>query len=154
MAEKKKAGNKKKSTKSKKQDSNSASSKNVEFEKVWKKYNSSLNEWKASLAHLQKATKETLMTYHDACHIALETDAELLKKVSTSWEETWEDIGPQYVKQQTEMIENIFKQTNIETIKKFNKQWERFLTTSGNDSIKAYQEAIKKFNQAWQSSSM
>lgn len=160
MAEKKKVANKKKPSKSKKQGSNSSSSssakpsKNTEFEKIWKKYNSSLNEWKTSLAQLQKATNETLMTYHDACQRALETDAELLKKVSNSWEDTWEEIGPQYIKQQTVMIENIFKETNIETIKKFNKQWERFLATSGNDSIKAYQEAIKKFNQAWQSSSM
>lgn len=157
MAEKKKAANKKKPSKSKKQSNNSNSakpSKNTEFEKIWKKYNSSLNEWKTSLAQLQKATNETLMTYHDACQRALETDAELLKKVSTSWEDAWEEIGPQYIKQQTVMIENIFKETNIETIKKFNKQWERFLATSGTDSIKAYQEAIKKFNQAWQSSSM
>lgn len=153
MAEKKKNASKKRTPKPKKQ-AGSTPSKNTEFEKIWKKYNSSLNEWKASLAQLQKATNETLITYHDACQRALETDAELLKKVSTSWEDAWEEIGPQYIKQQTVMIENIFKETNIETIKKFNKQWEKFLATSGNDSIKAYQEAIKKFNQAWQSSSM
>ena len=153
MVEKKKAANKKKSSKPKKRTS-STPSKNAEFEKIWKKYNSSLNEWKTSLAQLQKATNETLMAYHDACQRALETDAELLKKVSTSWEDTWEEIGPQYIKQQTVMIKNIFRETNIETIKKFNKQWEKFLATSGDDSIKAYQEAIKKFNQAWQSSSM
>ena len=49
------------------------------------------------------------------------------------------------------MIENNFKETNIVSIKKFNDQWDKFLKTSGNDSINAYQEAIKKFNQAWQS---
>jgi len=49
------------------------------------------------------------------------------------------------------MIENIFKETNINSIKKFNEQWEKFLKSSGDDSIKAYQEAIKKFNEAWQS---
>ena len=47
------------------------------------------------------------------------------------------------------MFENIFKETNINSIKKFNEHWEKFLKTSGDDSIKAYQEAIKKFNQAW-----
>ena len=52
------------------------------------------------------------------------------------------------------MVENIFKETNIESIKKFNEQWEKFLKTSGDDSITAYQEAIKKFNQTWQSSQM
>ena len=52
------------------------------------------------------------------------------------------------------MMENIFKETNIESIKKFNGQWEKFLKTSGDDSIVAYQEAIKKFNQAWQSGQM
>ena len=50
------------------------------------------------------------------------------------------------------MIENIFKETNIGSIKKFNEQWEKFLKTSGDDSIKAYQEAIKQFNQTWQTS--
>ena len=55
-----------------------------------------------------------------------------------------EEIGPEYIKQQTKMMENIFKETNIESVKKFNEQWERFLKTSGDDSIKAYQEAIKK----------
>ena len=33
-------------------------------------------------------TNETLMTYHDACQKAIGSDAELLKKVSSSWEET------------------------------------------------------------------
>ena len=46
------------------------------------------------------------------------------------------------------MIESIFKETNIDSIKKFNVQWEKFLKTSGNDSIKANQEAIRRFNQA------
>ncbi len=130
------------------------SSSKPEFEKAWKEYNTALNGWKESLAQWQKATNETLMTYHDACQKAVESDAELLKKVSSSWESTWEEIGPEYIKQQTKMIENIFKETNIESIKKFNQQWERFLKTSGDDSIMAYQEAIKKFNQAWQSGKM
>ena len=130
------------------------SSSKPEFEKAWREYNTALNGWKESLAQWQKATNETLMTYHDACQKAVESDAELLKKVSSSWESTWEEIGPEYIKQQTKMIENIFKETNIESIKKFNQQWERFLKTSGDDSIMAYQEAIKKFNQAWQSGKM
>ncbi|KAF6247940.1 hypothetical protein C6990_00345 [Nitrosopumilus sp. b3] len=144
---------KKAATKPKKQ-VKSTSSKKPEFEKAWKEYNSALNGWKESLAQWQKATNETLMTYHDACQKALESDAELLKKVSSSWETTWEEIGPQYIKQQTKMIEGIFKETNIESIKKFNEQWEKFLSTSGDDSITAYQEAIKRFNQAWQSGQM
>ena len=79
----------------------------------------------------------------------METDAEALKRVSASWQNTWEVIGPTYIRQQTSMIENIFVNTNIKTINKFNEQWEKFLKTSGNDSVTAYQEAIKKFNQAW-----
>lgn len=125
--------------------------KKPEFEKAWTEYNIALNGWKESLAQWQKATSETLMTYHDACQKALESDSELLKKVTSSWESTWEEIGPEYIKQQTNMIENIFKETNIESIKKFNEQWEKFLKTSGDDSIMAYQEAIKRFNQTWQS---
>ena len=121
----------------------------TEFDKAWREYNSALSVWKESLAQWQKATNDTLMTYHDACQRALESDAELLKKVSSSWEQTWEEIGPEYIKQQTKMVENIFKETNIESIKKFNEQWEKFLKTSGDDSIKAYQEAIKRFNEAW-----
>ena len=161
MAAKKKI-TKKKTTKSstkskatakpKKQTKSSATK--PEFEKAWKEYNSALNVWKESLAQWQKATNETLMTYHDACQKAVESDAELLKKVSSSWESTWEEIGPEYIKQQTKMIENIFKETNIDSIKKFNDQWDKFLKTSGDDSIKAYQEAIKRFNQAWQSGQM
>jgi hypothetical protein len=126
-------------------------SKNTEFDKAWKDYNLSLNIWKESLAQWQKATNDTLMTYHDACQRALETDSELLKKVSSSWEKTWEEIGPEYIKQQNKLIENIFKETNIDTMKNFNDQWEKFLSTSGDDSIKAYQEAIKRFNETWQS---
>jgi len=143
---------KKTTNKPKKQEK--SSTKKPEFEKAWREYNSALNGWKESLAQWQKATNETLMTYHDACQKAMESDAELLKKVSSSWESTWEEIAPEYIKQQTKMIENIFKETNIDSIKKFNEQWEKFLTTSGDDSIKAYQEAIKKFNQAWQSGQM
>ena len=130
------------------------STKKPEFDKAWKEYNSALSGWKESLSQWQKATNETLMTYHDACQKAIGSDAELLKKVSSSWEETWEEIGPEYVKQQTKMIESIFKETNIESIKKFNDQWEKFLTSSGDESITAYQEAIKKFNQAWQHGQM
>ena len=133
--------------KSKKQAKSSL--KKPKFQKAWKEYNAALNSWKESLAQWQKATNQTLIAYHDACKKATESDAELLKKVSANWESTWQEIGPQYIKQQTEMIENIFKETNIEAIKKFNNQWERFLKTSGDDSIKAYQEAIKRFNEAW-----
>ena len=156
MAAKKKSKPKKtiKKTASKPKKQVSNSSKKPEFEKAWKDYNSALSGWKDSLAQWQKATNETLMTYHDACQKALESDAELLKKVSSSWENTWEEIGPEYIKQQTKMMENIFKETNIESIKKFNGQWEKFLNSSGDDSIVAYQEAIKKFNQAWQSGQM
>jgi len=131
-----------------------SSSKKPEFEKAWKEYNSALTGWKESLAQWQKATNETLMTYNDVCQKAMESDSGLLKKVSSSWESTWEEIGPEYIKQQTKMFENIFKETNIDAIKKFNSQWEKFLNTSGDDSIIAYQEAIKKFNQAWQSGQM
>jgi len=156
MAVKKKSKPKKtvKKTVSKPKKRVSNSSKKPEFEKAWKDYNFALSGWKDSLAQWQKATNETLMTYHDACQKALESDAELLKKVSSSWENTWEEIGPEYIKQQTKMMENIFKETNIESIKKFNGQWEKFLNSSGDDSIVAYQEAIKKFNQAWQSGQM
>jgi len=126
--------------------------KKTEFDKAWKDYNTALDMWKESLAQWQKATNDTLMTYHDACQKAMESDAELLKKVSASWEKTWEEIGPEYIKQQNKLVENIFKETNIDSIKKFNDQWEKFLTTSGDDSIKAYQEAIKKFNETWKSS--
>jgi len=130
------------------------STKKPEFEKAWTEYNTALNGWKESLAQWQKATNETLMTYHDVYQKALESDSELLKKVTSSWEKTWEELGPEYIKQQTKMIESIFKETNIESIKKFNDQWEKFLKTSGDDSIMAYQEAIKKFNQTWQSKQM
>ncbi len=41
----------------------------------------------------KKLTNETLETYHNACQKARESDAELLKKVSSSWESTWEEIG-------------------------------------------------------------
>ena len=125
--------------------------KKTEFDKAWKDYNAALDMWKESLAQWQKATNDTLMTYHDACQRALESDAELLKKVSASWEQTWEEIGPEYIKQQNKLIENIFKETNIDSMKKFNDQWEKFLSTSGDDSIKAYQEAIKRFNETWKS---
>ena len=153
MVVKKKSKIKKKVVKkssSKPKKANKSSTKNPEFEKAWKNYNSALSGWKESLAQWQNATNETLMTYHDVCQKAIGSDTELLKKVSSSWEKTWEEIGPEYVKQQTKMIESIFKETNIESIKKFNDQWEKFLTASSDDSIIAYQEAIKKFNQAWQ----
>ena len=157
MVVKKKSKIKKKVVKkssSKPKKANKSSTKNPEFEKAWKNYNSALSGWKESLTQWQNATNETLMTYHDVCQKAIGSDTELLKKVSSSWEETWEEIGPEYVKQQTKMIENIFKETNIESIKKFNDQWEKFLTASSDDSIIAYQEAIKKFNQAWQQGKM
>ena len=153
-AAKKKAAPKKKAAKkpaAKPKKETKAAIKKTEFDKAWKDYNSSLDMWKESLAQWQKATNDTLMTYHDACQRALESDAELLKKVSASWEQTWEEIGPEYIKQQNKLIENIFKETNIDSIKKFNEQWEKFLSTSGDDSIKAYQEAIKRFNEAWKS---
>ena len=57
------------------------------MKKHGKNYNSALSGWKESLAQWQNATNETLMTYHDACQKAIGSDAELLKKVSSSWEE-------------------------------------------------------------------
>ncbi len=154
MVAKKKTRQKKKSIKKttpkpKKQTKTTA--KKIEFEKAWTNYNAALDMWKESLAQWQKATNDTLMTYHDACQKAIESDSELLKKVSVSWEQTWEDIGPKYIEQQNSLIENIFKETNIDSMKKFNDQWEKFLNTSGDDSIRAYQEAMKRFNETWKS---
>ena len=88
MATKKTVIRKKKSTnkpKTRTATKKQISAKKPEFDKAWKEYNSALNGWKESLAQWQKATNETLMTYHDACQKALESDAELLKKVSSSW---------------------------------------------------------------------
>ena len=149
MATKKKLTRKKKLIKE-----TTTRTKKQEFDKAWTEYNTALKGWKESLAQWQKSTNKILIAYHDACQKALESDSELLKKVTSSWESTWEEIGPEYIKQQSNMIENIFKETNIESIKKFNEQWEKFLKTSGDESIIAYQEAIKKFNQVWQSGQM
>jgi hypothetical protein len=88
MATKKKRASKKKSIKkttSKPKKQTKSSTKKPEFEKAWSEYNTALNGWKESLAQWQKATNETLMTYHDACQKALESDSELLKKVTSSW---------------------------------------------------------------------
>lgn len=120
-----------------------------ELDKSWKEYNTALKLWKESLSNWQNATNEILNSYNNACKKALESDSEFLKKISASWEDTWNEIGPEYVKQQTKMFENIFKQTNVIAMKKFNEQWEKFLKISGEDSIKAYQDAIKRFNSAW-----
>jgi len=146
-AKPKKKSVKKTTAKPKKQTNTSA--KRIEFNKSWKDYNASLDLWKESMTQWQKATNDTLMTYHDACQRALESDTELLKKVTASWEKTWGEMGPEYIKQQNKLIESIFKETNIDSIKSFNDQWEKFLNTSGDDSIKAYQEAIKRFNETW-----
>ncbi len=108
-----------------------------------------MDTWKEAIAWWYDATNRSLVTYRVACQKALETDSEALKKVSVSWQNTWEIIGPTYIKQQTSIIENIFGNTNIEEINGFNEQWEKFLKTSGSDSIAAYQEAIKRFNRAW-----
>ncbi len=154
MAAKKKSKPKKKSVKktiAKPKKQKISSAKKSEFDKAWREYNASLDLWRESLTQWQKATNDTLMTYHDACQRALESDAELLKKVSASWEKTWGEMGPEYIKQQNKLIENIFKETNIDSMKNFNDQWEKFLSTSGDDSIKAYQEAIKRFNETWKS---
>ncbi len=154
MAAKKKSKTKKKSVKktiAKPKKQKMSSAKKSVFDKAWRDYNASLDLWKESLTQWQKATNDTLMTYHNACQRALESDAELLKKVSASWEKTWGEMGPEYIKQQNKLIENIFKETNIDSMKNFNDQWEKFLSTSGDDSIKAYQEAIKRFNETWKS---
>ena len=120
-----------------------------EFEEAWEEYNNALDNWKDAITWWYDTTNKSLTTYHVACQKALETDAKALKKVSARWQDTWEAIGPTYIKQQTSMIENIFENTNIRTINEFNEQWGRFLRTSGSDSITAYQEAIKRFNQTW-----
>jgi len=154
MVAKKKTRQKKKSVKKtspKPKKQTKTTSKKIEFDKAWTNYNAALDMWKESLAQWQKATNDTLMTYHDACQKAIESDSQLLKKVTASWEQTWEDIGPKYIEQQNNLIENIFKKTNIDSMKKFNDQWEKFLSSSGDDSIKAYQEAIKRFNETWKS---
>ena len=125
------------------------SQKKLEFDKAWKEYDSALNNLRDTLTRWQETTSLTLTTYHQVCQKAIESDEELLKKVSIRWEGAWEEIIPEYIRQQSKMMD-IFKKTNMDTIIKFNEQWKKFLTTSGNDSIKAYQEAIKKFNQVWQ----
>ena len=150
MAARKKIAKKGQNSKPVKTNVGSKSPSKTAFDKAWREYNMALSAWKEALAQWQNATNKALSTYNNACQMALESDADLLKKVSASWEKVWGEIGPEYIKQQTNMIDGIFKETNLASIKKFNSQWKRFLDTSGSDSIKAYQEAIKKFNEAWQ----
>ena len=109
----------KKATAKPKKQTNNFSKKNRIQQSLGKTITASLDLWKESMTQWQKATNDTLMTYHDACQRALETDSELLKKVTASWEQTWEEIGPEYIKQQNKLIENIFKETNIDSMKKF-----------------------------------
>jgi len=83
MAVKKKSNSKKKIVKKstpKPKKQTKASSKKPEFEKAWKEYNSALSGWKESLAQWQKATNETLMTYHDACQKAIGIRCRIIKK--------------------------------------------------------------------------
>ena len=42
------------------------------------------------------------MTYHDACQKAIGSDAELLKKVSATWEKTWNKEYREYSNKQYE----------------------------------------------------
>ncbi len=83
MATKKKRASKKKlikKTTSKPKKQTKSSTKKPEFEKAWTEYNTALNGWKESLAQWQKATNETLMTYHDACQKALEIRFRIIEK--------------------------------------------------------------------------
>lgn len=146
MATKEKKNRKRKINKkpiSKPKNQTKSSSKKPEFERAWKEYNSALNGWKESLVQWQKATNETLMTYHDACQKAIESDAELLKKVSSSWENTWEEIGPGYIKQQTKMIEDIFKETNIDSIKNLMSSGKNFLKPQEMIQLKPIKRLLK-----------
>ncbi len=136
-----------KSVNKKKKSSKSA----LDFDKIWKEYDLALDAWKESLAVWHKATNDVLTMYNHACKEAIGKDSELLKKINVSWENTWASIGPEYMKQQNELWENVFKKTNLSTIQKFNEQWKKYLTTSGNDSLKAYGEAMKYFNKVWDS---
>ena len=126
----------------------------MDFEAAWKAYNDTLGAWKAALAGWQKATADTLEAYNIVRQRAQESDPEMLKKLISSWEATWTEIGPEFAKQEAKMIDSIFKETNAEAIKKFNEQWEKFLKASGDDAIRSYQEAISKFDQIWQSGKM
>ena len=69
----KKASPKPRKVSSKPKIAKKTSTKKPEFDKAWKEYNSALSGWKESLAQWQKATNETLMTYHDACQKAIQT---------------------------------------------------------------------------------
>ena len=123
----------------------------VEFDRAWTAYRSALAGWKSSLESWNAATERAVSTYEEACKRAQGQEQELLKKVNASWEEAWGEVGPGYVRQQTAMMEDIFKRTNLEKVKKFNEQWEKFLKTTGEESLKAYEEALRLFNGAWQS---
>ena len=120
-----------------------------EFDVVWKEYNSSLETWKKSLENWQQCSTKAITKFNEACQKALETDVELLKKVSESWEGTLKDVGPEYMNQQIVMWENMFKESNMDSIKKFLGEWENFLKITGSDSFKAYDQALKKFTNLW-----
>lgn len=114
------------------------------FERAWKQYSLALDEWRESMAQWQGATQRALEAYREASQKALDSPEDL-KALISNLEDVWHKMGPEYMNQQALMVKGILQETDIEPIIKFNEQWDKFLKTSGQESIRAYEEALRRF---------
>lgn len=118
-----------------------------EFERAWNVYGTALGRWAESMAHLQKTGTEMMLSWFDVWQKTTELDAGLLRRAKIRWREVARgDISDEDVKHNETTTRTTISASEVaaptstaatayaealikaqsESIKEFNRQWERF----------------------------
>ncbi len=147
VSKRKKISKKKKSIKKRRR--SSKTKKEIEFDFIWQEYNQALKTWKELFDIWERASNEAFHKYNEACQKAVEIDAKLLKKVNTSLTNSWAELYPGYLKQQNLIWQNVFKGTDLSSVKKINEDWKNHWKSFENDPVKPYDMAMREFASLW-----
>ena len=115
----------------------------------WKEYSAALVRWKLSFDLWRQAGNDAFVKYNQALQ-TLGTNTELPQSLAKEWKEKWMNAGNIEIKRFGNEWQNMLKESGLQSVFKYDKDWEKFWNTSWVDSSKNYLEVMRQFTETWQ----
>jgi len=115
----------------------------------WKEYSAALVRWKLSFDLWQQAGNDAFLKYNQALQ-TLGTNTEQPQMLAKEWKEKWMNAGNVEIKRFGNEWQNMLKESGLQSILKYDKDWEKFWNASWTDPSKNYLEVMRQFTETWQ----
>ena len=128
---------------------NKTTKKNLKTTDSWKEYTAALVRWKLAFDLWRQAGNDAFVKYNQALQ-TLGSNAKLPQMLAKEWKEKWMNAGNVEIKRFGKERQNMLKETGLQSILKFDKDWEKFWNTTWADPSKNYLEVMRQFTETWQ----